>query len=100
MSALDRCGAAAIAGLSAIALLYVGYCQVNMNAPWLYRDQAFLLYLSVPIAFLGAAVSHLASGAATALRRVSTWVFYAAAVVAIVQLMRFFASAYAMSHAF
>jgi hypothetical protein len=98
-SALDRWAAAAVAALSAIALFYVGYCQLNMNAPWLYRDQAFLFYLSVPIAFLGGAVLHLA-GVGTALRRISTWVFYLAALIAIVQLFRFFASAYAISHAF
>lgn len=98
-ASVDRWSAAVMAALSAIALLYVGYCQLNMNAPWLDRDQAFLLFLAVPLAVLGGAASRLGSPTSP-LSRIGIWTFYVAGLVAIVQLFRFFAAAHAVTHAF
>lgn len=45
-NSVDGWAARVVGTLSGAMLLYVACCQINMNAPSLYRDQAFLLYLS------------------------------------------------------
>ena len=82
---------------SVVALAYVIYCMTHMFAPWLWRDGLFVLYLGVPVAMLCGALT-VVSGDASKLRIVSSWLFFVAALVTLVQLVRLFSEMLAVAH--
>jgi len=76
---------------SVATLLYVGYCALNMDAPWLMRGTTLPLYLAIPLV--------TAAGAAAVMdarwQRAARVVFLALALLLLALLVRFFAEAYA-----
>lgn len=99
MTRMVRFAAAALAIGSFVVMLYVAYCAMNMNAPWLFREGVILLYVLTPVSLLAGSGVILA-GRDTRLGRACAVVFCVSSAVVLIQLARFFALAYAVSHAF